>query len=78
MQEATFLILTALADGSQHGYGIIATEAKFSSWLVVEDQAVGKGGADRPEVLPGSGDADQLAGGLAVGAGGDGPGVAVP
>jgi len=24
MQEATFLILTALADGSQHGYGIIA------------------------------------------------------
>jgi DNA-binding PadR family transcriptional regulator len=23
MQEATFLILTALADGSQHGYGII-------------------------------------------------------
>ncbi len=27
MQEATFLILTALADGSQHGYGII-TEVK--------------------------------------------------
>jgi len=24
MQEATFLILTALAAGSQHGYGIIA------------------------------------------------------
>ena len=23
MQEATFLILTALAAGSQHGYGII-------------------------------------------------------
>jgi len=23
MQEATFLILTALADGAQHGYGII-------------------------------------------------------
>jgi DNA-binding PadR family transcriptional regulator len=27
MQEATFLILTALADSSQHGYGII-TEVK--------------------------------------------------
>ena len=45
---------------------------------MAEDQAVGEGGTDRPEVLPGSGDADQLAGGWAVGAGGDGPGVAVP
>ena len=31
MQEATFLILTALADGSQHGYGIITEVAQISS-----------------------------------------------
>ena len=30
MQEATFLILTALADGSQHGYGIIAEVQEIS------------------------------------------------
>jgi DNA-binding PadR family transcriptional regulator len=30
MQEATFLILTALADGSQHGYGIIADVRNIS------------------------------------------------
>ena len=30
MQEATFLILTALADGSQHGYGIITEVAQIS------------------------------------------------
>ncbi len=30
MQEATFLILTALADGSQHGYGIISQVAEIS------------------------------------------------
>ena len=30
MQEATFLILTALADGTQHGYGIINEVAKIS------------------------------------------------
>jgi DNA-binding PadR family transcriptional regulator len=30
MQEATFLILTALADGSQHGYGIINEVAEIS------------------------------------------------
>jgi len=30
MQEATFLILTALADRSQHGYGIINEVAKIS------------------------------------------------
>ena len=34
MQEATFLILTALADGSQHGYGIIADVAKISGGRV--------------------------------------------
>jgi DNA-binding PadR family transcriptional regulator len=30
MQEATFMILTALADGSQHGYGIIGEVADVS------------------------------------------------
>jgi DNA-binding PadR family transcriptional regulator len=34
MQEATFLILTALADGSQHGYGIIADVRQISSGRV--------------------------------------------
>jgi DNA-binding PadR family transcriptional regulator len=31
MQEATFLILTALAAGSQHGYGIITDVAQISA-----------------------------------------------
>ena len=30
MQEATFLILTALADGAQHGYGIITEVRQIS------------------------------------------------
>jgi DNA-binding PadR family transcriptional regulator len=34
MQEATFLILTALADGSQHGYGIIAEVSEISGGRV--------------------------------------------
>jgi DNA-binding PadR family transcriptional regulator len=34
MQEATFLILTALADGSQHGYGIISEVADISGGRV--------------------------------------------
>jgi DNA-binding PadR family transcriptional regulator len=34
MQEATFLILTALADGSQHGYGIIAEVEEISGGRV--------------------------------------------
>ena len=34
VQEATFLILTALADGSQHGYGIIAEVAQISDGRV--------------------------------------------
>ena len=34
MQEATFLILTALADGSQHGYGIISEVAEISGTRV--------------------------------------------
>ena len=31
MQEPTFLILTALADGAQHGYGIIADVERISA-----------------------------------------------
>ena len=38
MQEATFLILTALASGSQHGYGII-TEVRAISGGRVELKA---------------------------------------
>jgi DNA-binding PadR family transcriptional regulator len=34
MQEATFLILTALASGSQHGYGIIADVSRISEGRV--------------------------------------------
>jgi DNA-binding PadR family transcriptional regulator len=34
MQEATFLILTALANGSQHGYGIITDVAEISGGRV--------------------------------------------
>jgi PadR family transcriptional regulator, regulatory protein PadR len=34
MQEASFLILTALAGGSQHGYGIITEVVKISDGRV--------------------------------------------
>jgi DNA-binding PadR family transcriptional regulator len=34
MQEPTFLILTALADGPQHGYGIMTDVARISSGRV--------------------------------------------
>jgi DNA-binding PadR family transcriptional regulator len=34
MQEATFLILTSLASGSQHGYGIITDVEEISSGRV--------------------------------------------
>jgi DNA-binding PadR family transcriptional regulator len=34
MQEATYLILTALAAGSQHGYGIIADVVQISGGRV--------------------------------------------
>ena len=34
MQEATFLILTALAGGSQHGYGIITEVSQISGGRV--------------------------------------------
>jgi PadR family transcriptional regulator len=35
MQEATYLILTALAAGSQHGYGIIADVTEISGGQVL-------------------------------------------
>ena len=35
MQEATYLILTALAAGSQHGYGIIADVTEISGGRVL-------------------------------------------
>jgi DNA-binding PadR family transcriptional regulator len=34
MQEATFMILTALADGCQHGYGIISAVQEISGGRV--------------------------------------------
>lgn len=34
MQEATFLILTALAAGTQHGYGILADVSQISAGRV--------------------------------------------
>jgi PadR family transcriptional regulator len=34
MQEATFLILTSLAEGSQHGYGVINDVAEISGGRV--------------------------------------------
>ena len=34
MQEATFLILTALADGGQHGYGILTDVQEISGGRV--------------------------------------------
>ena len=34
MQEATFLILTALANGAQHGYGIITDVQQISAGRV--------------------------------------------
>jgi len=34
MQEATFLVLTALAAGSQHGYGILSDVAEISGGRV--------------------------------------------
>lgn len=34
MQEPTFLILTALADGAQHGYGIMTDVARISQGRV--------------------------------------------
>ena len=52
MQEATFLILTALAARAQHGYGIITDVQQISSGRVrlrAEDLI----GVDREEVVDG-------------------------
>ena len=65
MQEATFLILTALADGTQHGYGIIADVQQISGGRVRlragtlytaldRLRADGLIGVDREEVVEGA------------------------
>ena len=62
MQEATFLILTALAAGSQHGYGIITDVQEISGGRVrlragtlytALDRLRGDGliGVDREEIV---------------------------
>jgi len=43
MQEATYLILTALAAGNQHGYGIIGDVAQISGDRVRLRAEGGKG-----------------------------------
>jgi DNA-binding PadR family transcriptional regulator len=64
MHEPTFLILTALADGAQHGYGIMADVAQISQGRVrlrpgtlyaALDRLVGEGfaGVDREEIVDG-------------------------
>jgi DNA-binding PadR family transcriptional regulator len=64
MQEATFLILTALADGSQHGYGIIIEVQEISGGRVRlragtlyaaldRLRADGLVGVDREEIMEG-------------------------
>ena len=64
MQEATFLIMTALAAGTQHGYGIISDVAEISGGRVTllagtlytaldrlrADQLIG---VDREEIVDG-------------------------
>ena len=52
MQEATFLILTSLADGSQHGYGIIADVRQISDGRV-KLRADGLVAVDREEIVEG-------------------------
>jgi DNA-binding PadR family transcriptional regulator len=64
MHEPTFLILTALADGAQHGYGIMTDVAQISQDRVrlrpgtlyaALDRLVSEGsvGVDREEVVEG-------------------------
>ena len=64
MQEPTFLILTALADGTQHGYGIMTDVARISQGRVklragtlyaALDRLLGDGilGVDREEIVDG-------------------------
>jgi len=74
MQEATFLILTALAAGAQHGYGIIAEVQKISGGRVRlragtlytaldRLRADGLIGVDREEVVEAAGRGDGPAAG---------------
>jgi DNA-binding PadR family transcriptional regulator len=64
MHEPTFLILTALADGAQHGYGIMTGVAQISQGRVklrpgtlyaALDRLLGEGsvGVDRQEIVDG-------------------------
>jgi DNA-binding PadR family transcriptional regulator len=64
MQEPTFLILTALADGTQHGYGIMTDVTRISGGRVrlragtlyaALDRLLGEGivAADREEIVGG-------------------------
>jgi DNA-binding PadR family transcriptional regulator len=64
MQEPTFLILTALADGTQHGYGIMTDVTQISGGRVrlragtlyaALDRLLGEGivAADREEIVGG-------------------------
>ena len=53
MQEATFLILTALADGSQHGYGIIGDVAAISEGRVTLRAGTLYTALDREEIVDG-------------------------
>ncbi|RMI44037.1 PadR family transcriptional regulator [Actinomadura harenae] len=64
MQEPTFLILTALADGAQHGYGIISdidrisggrTRMRAGTLYAALDRLQGEGliAPDREEVVDG-------------------------
>jgi DNA-binding PadR family transcriptional regulator len=64
MQEPTFLILTALADRAQHGYGIMTDVARISQGRVkvragtlyaALDRLLGDGivGVDREEIVDG-------------------------
>lgn len=64
MQEPTFLILTALADGPQHGYGIMSdveqisagrTRLRAGTLYAALDRLQGEGliAADREEVVDG-------------------------
>src|ERR1700684_4471774 len=51
MQEATFLILTALAGGAQHGYGIIADVAEISEQRVRLEAGTLYAALDREEIV---------------------------
>ncbi|HTX28080.1 MAG TPA: helix-turn-helix transcriptional regulator [Streptosporangiaceae bacterium] len=64
MQEATFLILTALADGSQHGYGIITDVQQISGGRVRLRAGTLYTALDRLRAEPGPGPARGVPGRL--------------